>query len=74
MQDIALVMSHINSYGRKSLNWKSPIELFRLIFEDLADVLFDACGIELIQSPNRTPECLIEARRQRGKSFPFSGL
>ena len=44
-RDMALLMSHVNSYKRESLGWASPLELAKII---LPEDLLDGLGIELI--------------------------
>ena len=53
-RDMALCMSHVNSYCRKSLDWFSPIELAMVI---LPASLTDALGIERVdpKDVNLTP-------------------
>ena len=55
--DINLLMSHINSYGRKKLNDKSPYSVFKLMYgQDVVKKL----GIEKIAADdiNLTPSLL----------------
>lgn len=53
-RDMALCMSHVNSYCRKSINWWSPMSLATVL---LPLALIDALGIEKIepQDVNLTP-------------------
>lgn len=53
-RDMAVCMSHVNSYGRDSLGWAAPYDLARLILP--AD-LMDGLGIERIPANdvNLTP-------------------
>lgn len=45
-EKIDLMMCHINSYGRSEFNFKSPTELFKLIYNDTTAVKLN---INLIQ-------------------------
>ncbi|WP_283589594.1 IS30 family transposase [Staphylococcus nepalensis] len=45
-QDIHLMMSHINSYSRKRLNDKSPIDLFNFLYGNGTSQLFSIMEIE----------------------------
>ncbi len=45
-EDISLMMSHINSYSRKKLNDKTPIELFNFLYGSNISEQFDIVKIE----------------------------
>lgn len=53
-RDMALIMSHVNSYCRDSLDWFSPISLARAVFPQ---GLLDALGVEEVapRDVNMTP-------------------
>jgi len=50
-EDINLMMSHINSYSRPSLNDKSPYEAFAFLYgQDILDKLIYLCSLNIIES------------------------
>lgn len=66
--DVAVAASHINSNPRKKLCGKSPIQLFKLIYQSDGDELLNALGIEEIPLEKLTlkPYILDIERKKRG--------
>ena len=67
-QDMARIMSHVNSYRRKSIDWFAPIDMARAVLP--ADLL-DGLGVERIEprdvnlTPGLVPHAQANSRRAR---------
>lgn len=68
--DVALLMSQVNSEPRGKLAWRTPSEMFLAAFKDDSRALFEAFGIEILDSSelNLTPDCIERARAKRGEA------
>lgn len=66
--DVAHLMSHVNSEPRASLCNRTPIEMFKWPYQDTADMILEAFGIEQIPYSKLLlkPEMFNLERKERG--------
>lgn len=66
--DVAHLMSHVNSEPRASLCNRTPIEMFKWLYQDTADMILEAFGIEQIPYSKLLlkPEMFNLERKERG--------
>lgn len=66
--DVSHLMSHVNSEPRASLCNKTPVEMFRWLYQDTADLILETFGIEHISYDELIlkPQMFNLERKERG--------